>query len=68
MAGAAETADAFCMKAPPIIFPAPPRQHFAETEMHHFERLAQLYRIDRRARRREARRERLRALVHRKAA
>ncbi len=56
------------MNAPLIILPTPPKRHFPETEMEHFQRLAQLAEFDRRMQRRDARRARLRWLIQRKAA
>jgi hypothetical protein len=56
------------MNPPLIIFPTPPKRHFPETEMEHFQRLAQVHEFDRRMQRREARRARLRSLIQRKAA
>jgi hypothetical protein len=53
---------------PLIILPTRPQRTFPETEIEHFERLARLYELERRARRREARRARLIGLVQRKAA
>lgn len=56
------------MNAPLIILPTPPERHFPETEMEHFQRLAQMHEFDLRMQRREARRARLRSLIQRKAA
>lgn len=68
MVTAARGADPKGMKPPLIILPARPRSTFPETEMEHFERLARLHDLERRARRREARKARLIGLVQRRAA
>jgi hypothetical protein len=55
------------MNVPLIIRPVPQRQH-PETEMELFQRMAEQHEFERRLKRREERRARLRSLVQRKAA
>jgi hypothetical protein len=64
---AGEAADGADMNMPLIPIHTPERHH-PETEIEHFQRLAQMHEFEQRMKRREERRARIRALLHRQAA
>jgi hypothetical protein len=56
------------MNAPLLILPVPSTREFPETELEHFQRIAYEQQFEMRRQRREARKARVRSLVHRAAA